>query len=91
MEEIEVTWANSIPVWWGFFWRATLFAALGGSVLDFVAGIVVVIIGRPELSTIVGAIAGYAVSIPVSMWCMKHILSKSFSGYAVRLVKIEST
>ena len=91
MEEIDVTWSNSIPVWWSFFWRATLFGAIGGGVLGFIAGIIVGVFGKPELGATVGAIAGYVVAVPVSMWCIKHILSKSFSGYSVRLVRTEST
>ena len=91
MDEVDVTWGNSIHVWWSFFWRATLFGALGGLVFGFIAGIVVAIMGRPDLGGTAGAIAGYVAAIPVSMWCIKHILSKSFNGYSVRLVKTEST
>ena len=91
MEEVEVTWGNTLPVWWSFAWRATVFGAIGGGVLGFIAGIVLGVIGRLDLATVVGAIAGYAAAIPVSMWCMKHILNKSFNGYSVRLVKNEAT
>ncbi len=65
MEEIDVTWGNSVPVWWSFFWRATLFGALGGLILGFVAGIVVGIMGRPDLGAAAGAIAGYVAAIPI--------------------------
>jgi hypothetical protein len=91
MEEVDVTWGNSIPVWWSFFWRATVFSALSGVVLSIIAGIFVVIIGRPDLGATAGAIAGYVAAVPISMWCIKLILSKSFNGYSVRLVKTEST
>lgn len=87
MEKIEPTWGNAIPVWWSFFWRATLFGALAGGALGFIGGVIVTIIGKPELGATVGGIAGYVAAIPVSMWCVKLILSKQFKGYSVCLVK----
>ncbi|TWX53364.1 hypothetical protein [Colwellia hornerae] len=40
-------------------------------------------------ATVFGAIAGYIVAIPVSMYCMRFILNKSFKGYSLRFVKEE--
>jgi hypothetical protein len=87
MEKLEPSWGNSIPVWWSFFWRATLFGALAGGVLGFVGGVAVSLLGKPELAPTVGAAAGYIAAIPVSIWSVKLILSKKFKGYSVCLVK----
>lgn len=90
MEKIDVTWSNVIPVWWSFFWRATVFGAVGGAILGAIAGVGVAIYGRPELASAAGGIAGYVAAIPISMWCIKFILSKSYNGYSVCLVKTEA-
>jgi len=87
MENSEVSWSQSIPVWWSFFWRASLFGAIAGAVLGGVGGVIVALIGKPELAATIGGIAGYVAAIPVSMYCMKHILNKSFKGYSLRFIK----
>ena len=91
MEEVDVTWRNSIPVWWSFFWRATLFGAIAGFLFGLIGGVAVAIMGRPDLGDTVGLISGYVVGVPVSMWCIKQILGKSFNGYSVRLIRTEPT
>ncbi len=74
-----------------FFWRAALFGAIGGGVLGFIAGIVIAVVGRPDLAQTAREVAGYVAAVPVSMWCVKPILGKSYKGFSVRLVKTEVT
>ena len=70
-----------------FAWRATLFGLIGGFIFGAIAGFFVALFGRPELAPLAGAIAGYLVGIPVTMWCIKIFLDKSFNGYSVCLIK----
>ena len=84
---VEPTWSNTAPVWWSFYWRATLLGLLLGGVTGAVAGGILAVVGRPDLSASAGAILGYIVGIPVSIWCIKVILGKSFNGFSVRLVR----
>ena len=87
---LESTWARTMPVWWSFYWRATLLGAVGGALLGGALGVLLASIGRPDLTPVGGAIAGYLIGVPVSMWCMKTVLGKSYRGFAVRLVKLEN-
>lgn len=90
MERLNVSWANTMPVWWSFYWRATVFGLLAGGLLGAVGGFVVAMIGRPDLAGTAGAVAGYAVGIPISMWCMKEVLGKTYKDFSVCLVRNES-
>lgn len=87
MEKLEPTWGNSIPVWWSFFWRATVFGALAGALLGAIGGLIAGLMGRVDLASTVGGVAGYLIAIPVSMWCIKHLLNKKYNGYSVCLIK----
>ncbi|NMH66253.1 hypothetical protein [Shewanella salipaludis] len=88
METVEVNWSNATRVWWSFFWRATLFGAIGGAILGAIMGVIAVLVGgNPDDAAVAGGIAGYLVAIPVSIWCIKFILNKSFKGYRVCLLK----
>ncbi|TWX65834.1 hypothetical protein [Colwellia sp. C1TZA3] len=90
MDKLEISWSQSMPVWWSFFWRATVFGAVAGAILGGIGGVIVALIGKPELAATIGGVAGYIAAIPVSIYCMKHILNKSFKGYSLRFVKDES-
>ena len=90
MEKSEISWSESVPVWWSFFWRATIFGAIAGAILGGIGGVIVALLGKPELAATVGGAAGYVAAIPISMYCMKYILNKSFKGYSLRFVKDEA-
>lgn len=85
-ENSEITLGRTIPIWWAMFWRALVVSMLAGFVLGFIGGIVVVLIGQPELGGPVGAVLGWLVSIPVSIWAMKAALNKKYKGQSLVLV-----
>jgi uncharacterized membrane protein len=70
--------------------RATVLGVVAGAIFGFIGGLVVGLIGKPELGATVGGLAGYISAIPVTIYCMKYILNKSFKGYSLRFVKDES-
>ena len=84
---VEPNWNRVIPVWWSFYWRATLLGGILGAVLGGVVGFVFASVGRADLAAMAGAVSGYILGIPVSMLCIKIILGKSFGGFSVRLVR----
>jgi hypothetical protein len=87
MVRMEVTWGAALQVWWSYVWRCTLLSTILAFILGFMIGIVVVVIGRPEWAGTVGAIIGYLVGIPVSVWVLKRILQKDYKGFSVALIK----
>lgn len=84
---VDPEWSRVIPVWWSFYWRATLLGGILGAVVGGVIGVILAAAGRADLSPMAGAISGYMLGIPVSMLCIKIILGKSFNGFSVRLVR----
>jgi len=87
MERVEVTWGTTLRVWWSYVWRTTVFSAILGFILGIIGGIVVSIMGKPELAGKVGGILGYLGSIPVSIWVLKKILDRKYKDFSVALVK----
>ena len=83
---LEVTWERSLKVWWALFWRATVWGALAGAFLGFIGGMIVVVTGKGD-GTTVGTILGWLGSIPVSMFVVHHILRKSFKEFSIHLIR----
>lgn len=86
MEKLEVTWGNALLVWWSFVWRATVFGAVAGFVAGAALGVVAALTGHADSAELWGGIAGYIVALPISLWCMKIILSKSYENFEVALI-----
>jgi len=86
MEKIEVTWGNTLRVWWSFMWRVGLFSGIAGGVLGFIGGIVVGVMGKSELAAPVGAVLGWLGTFPVSIWVLKIILNKQYKTFSVALI-----
>ncbi|MDG1463440.1 MAG: hypothetical protein P8R04_07670 [Gammaproteobacteria bacterium] len=87
MDKVEVTWSNSIKVWWSFFWRATLFGGIAGALAGGIAGGILGAMGKLELIESAASIIGYVVWVPISMWCVKTVLSKDYKDFSTCLVK----
>ena len=87
MNELKVTWNHALKVWWSIVWRALLFCSIAG----FVAGFVVGFFGanggvNRETITILSALAGAIVGVPVGIWVIKIVLQKRFSGFRLALI-----
>ena len=91
MDKVEVNWNVTLQVWWSYIWRCTVFAMILGLVLGFIGGIVVALIGKPELGAAVGGVLGHLVSITVSIYVMKVILNKKFKTFTIALIKNDNT
>jgi len=90
MERIEVTWGATLRVWWSYCWRVTLFSMILGFILGFIGGFVMGIMGKPEMSGMVGGILGFLGTIPLSIWVLKKILGKKYKGFSVALIQNQS-
>ena len=71
-----MTYAEVLPIWWSFTWRALLVGGLAGLVLGGVGGLIAGLLGRPEVAGQWGSILGYLVSIPASLWALRAAINK---------------
>ena len=88
MEKIEVTYGNTLRVWWSFFWRASLLGAMFGFVLSFIGGFTISPFVEPETGrNIIAPILGLLGGILASILVFKKILSKKYKTFSVALIK----
>jgi hypothetical protein len=62
-----------------------------GFILGAIGGVVVGVMGKPDLGAMVGGILGYLGSIPVSIYVMKVILNKKYNKFSIALVSQQNT
>jgi len=86
MEKVEVTWKKTLRVWWSYVWRCMIFSMILGAILGFIGGVVVAMMGKPEMGGIVGGVLGYIGTIPVSIYVLKKILDKKYKSFSVALI-----
>ena len=91
MDTVEVTWNNTLIIWWSYIWRCILISMVVGFILGAIGGVVVGVMGKPDLGAMVGGILGYLGSIPVSIYVMKVILNKKYNKFSIALVSQENT
>lgn len=91
MDKVDIDWNVTLKVWWSYIWRCTVYAMILGFVLGFIGGVIVALMGKPELGAAVGGVLGYLGSIPVSIYVMKVILTKKFKTFSIVLIKNENT
>jgi len=89
MEEIENTWKRAAVFWWAFSWRSLLYVLPATMILGALAGAIFVAISVPiEPYAIYFNIVGGFVWLAISLWIIKSLLSKSFGGFRVALIKV---
>lgn len=82
-----VTWGQATKVWWSFIWRSLLYSFIAGAVLGFIIGAVGGLLGAAERTiSILGTAVGALVSIPISIWVVRTILRKSWTGFRVAVI-----
>jgi hypothetical protein len=91
MSNEKPSWDIVIPLWWAFFWRATLFGILGGAVVGGIAGGIMGATGHVEAARTAGQMGGYIASVPVSLLVLRHVLSKRHGMYSIQFVKNAGT
>ncbi len=92
MEEVEVKWIHAIQVWWSWLWRTMVIvlplSLLVGGVAGFIMGVLSI---NVQENAFFLQIVGGCIGIYFSVSVMKKILSKSFNGYRIALVKIDTS
>ena len=83
----DLPWGRVLAIWWAMIWRAFIVSAIVGAVAGGIAGGLYVIMGgSPSHSNTIGALAGYVVSIPISMWALRAGLRKQYRGFRIALI-----
>jgi hypothetical protein len=82
---LDVTWERVLKVWWALAWRATVFGVIAGAVLGGIGAALTVVAGMGDSGT-VGAVLGWVVSVPVSIYALRQVLRKRFRTFSIRLV-----
>jgi Mg/Co/Ni transporter MgtE len=77
---MRLTWKQTMPVWWSFFWRALLYGMLLGATFGFLAGFYAAFSGVPDKGALYGAIGGWVAAIPGSMLAIKQSVSRHLPG-----------
>jgi len=70
----RVTWKQSLPAWWSFFWRSVIYGAVGGFLLGAVGGAIAGATGHLDRARMFGAIAGYLAAVSLSTLAFKQAL-----------------
>ena len=83
---LEATWDRVVCVWWSFVWRCMVFTVIAAFIVGLVVGVVLGFVGRGHSAGAVGAVIGFLVWFPVSLWVVRTILQKRFGQFSVRLV-----
>ena len=84
---LEVTWNRTLKVWWSYLWRCVLWSLLAGVVLGAIIGVCTGLLGKPELASPLGEVAGRLASIPVSIFALRIILRKRFKEFSIKLIE----
>lgn len=83
---LDVTLERTLIVWWSFMWRVVVWSMVLGVALGFAGGVVVGMVGKPELGAAVGALLGWLGSIPVTIVVLRVVLRKHYGDFTIQLV-----
>jgi hypothetical protein len=70
-----IEWNRVFPVWWSFFWRASIYGLVGGSVLGAILGAIAGATGHLDMAKLYGSVGGYIASVPASILALKQTLN----------------
>jgi ABC-type multidrug transport system permease subunit len=92
MEEVEVKWIHAIQVWWSWLWRTMVIVLPLSLLVGIIAGFIMSALSIDiQENTFFIQIVGGSIGIYFSVSVMKKILNKSFNGYRIALVKVETS
>jgi hypothetical protein len=92
MEEIEVRWIHAIQVWWSWLWRTIVIAFPLSCLLAMLASITDNALHLDiQEYVLIPQMASLCLWIYFPVSVLKKILSKSFNGYRIALVKVDTS
>ena len=92
MEEVEVKWIHAIQVWWSWLWRTMAYVLPLSFLVGIVVGISFNALGiNIQENIFIPQLMGGVIGICFSVKIMKKILSKTFNGYRIALIKVDTS
>uniref|UniRef100_UPI0035129904 hypothetical protein n=1 Tax=Pontibacterium sp. TaxID=2036026 RepID=UPI0035129904 len=87
-EEIEVTWRNTLQIWWSWCWRSALWTFISVFLVGTAIGLSFGVLGISQVPYRVFIDILYGViGLAFGLSALKVVLSKEFRGYRIVLVK----
>lgn len=86
MDNLKITWRQTISIWWSFAWRCCLVSMVTGLMLGKICEPLMNLAGRPDLTGTVRSVSGHLFSIPISIIFLKQILNKKYKNFSVSLL-----
>ncbi|WP_199609523.1 hypothetical protein [Flocculibacter collagenilyticus] len=92
MEEIEVKWIHAMQVWWSWFWRTMVWVLPVSFIIGVIVGVMFNVLDLSMYDNIyLIQMFGGAIGIYFSIKVMKKVLNKTFKGYRIALIKVDSS
>lgn len=88
MEVIEVTWRNTLQIWWSWCWRSMLWTSISVFLVGTAIGLTLGVLGisQEPYRVFIDILYG-VIGIIFGLSALKAVLSKEFRGYRIVLVK----
>ena len=71
---MALTWKQTLPAWWSFFWRSVIYGAAGGFLFGAVGGAIAGATRHLNRAHVFGAILGYLAGVSLSTLAFKQAL-----------------
>ena len=72
---MSLDWNRLLPIWWSFFWRASIYGGVGGLILGAIFGAIAGATGHLDKASFVGGVGGYIAGVPASMLALRQTLN----------------
>lgn len=84
----SVTWSMAARVWWSLTWRTLVFIFPVVFVVGLIFGVVMAMADIPlEPYALVVQLAGASISLIMSIWIIKTLLSKRYSTFSISVTR----
>ncbi len=84
----SVTWSIAARVWWSLTWRTLVFIFPVAFVFGLVFGVIMAMADIPlEPFSLVIQLAGASISVIMSIWIIKTLLSKQYSTFSISVTR----
>jgi hypothetical protein len=88
MQELELTWNQTLRAWWLWAWRTFVGGFVIAAVVGFIVGFIFTLAGVGQYSTVVGSILGYFIGFVWSIFTLRMMLRKTYADFRFAVVPV---
>ena len=97
MEALTPTLEMAVRIYWSLLWRHIVFGLIPSFIIGFVVGMLIGIVGYfsgfdkttvMSISFVLNLIIGFALSVTVSIFIIKHILGKQYKTFRIAILPV---